>query len=412
MSKASAPPQSHVPGASGSETPGALRSDQVLWPCLFLMVAMFNQTLVVAGLKEFIIDDLGGTVAHATLFFSVETFAYLIFAPLWGLASDRLGFRKPFIVLGFLGSGILYFVLAQVESVDTLLMLRFVQGALSVMGWSILMALVLDQAEDRRRGRIMGLMGAALIFGVSLGAPMGGYVTRSFGARAPLYLAASLLVALAVGSMFLPTRSVRSSPTRISGVLSALRSQPRLLIPMLFHFVDRFTVGFFVVIFPLYVDSLGATDPAVRGRYLAQFLLPFAFLQYFAGRLTDAVGPFKPLIVGSLLYGLVLCFVGFSDLGLLWPVMVVLGVLAAVMFPPAIALTARYSSRETRGTAMGGFNFAGSLGFTIGPLVGGWAYQRSGYELAFLVSGTMEIVLAIATALVVLRWKRMGTHTI
>ena len=45
-----------------------------------------------------------------------------------------------------------------------------------------------------------------------------------------------------------------------------------------------FHVGFFVVVFPLYVDSLGATDPAVRGRYLAQFLLPFAFLQYFSGR--------------------------------------------------------------------------------------------------------------------------------
>ncbi len=381
----------------------------VLWPCAFLMVAMFNQTLVVAGLKEFIIGDLGGTVAHATLFFSVETLAYLIFAPLWGLASDRLGMRKPFVVLGFLGAGVLYAVLGRVDSVEVLLWVRFAQGALSVMGWSILMALVLDQAEDRRRGRVMGMMGAALILGVSLGAPMGGYVTRSYGARAPVYLAAILLIALAVGSAFLPSRRPRSSPTRVSGVLAALRAHPRLLMPMLFHFVDRFTVGFFVVIFPLYVDSLGATDPAVRGRYLAQFLLPFAFLQYFSGRLTDVVGPFRPLIIGSLLYGLVLCFVGFSDLGLLWPVMVLLGVLAAVMFPPAITLTSRFSTPQTRGTAMGAFNFAGSLGFAIGPLVGGWAYERSGYGAAFLISGTMEVALAIGAAIVVAGWVRRGT---
>ncbi len=381
----------------------------VLWPCFFLLVAMFNQTLVVAGLKEFIIGDLGGTVQHATLFFSVETLAYLIFAPLWGLASDRSGTRKPFIVAGFLGSGLLYALLGQVQSVETLLWIRFAQGALSVMGWSILMALVIDQAEGSRRGRIMGMMGAALILGVSIGAPFGGYVTRSFGARAPVQLAAILLVALAAGSIFLPTRNIRRSPTRVSGVLGALRAKPRLLMPMAFHFVDRFTVGFFVVIFPLYVDSLGATDPAVRGRYLGQFLLPFAFLQYFTGRLTEKVGPYKPLLIGSLLYGLVLCFVGFSDLGLLWPVMVILGVLAAVMFPPAIALTARFSTAETRGTAMGAFNFAGSLGFAIGPLVGGWAYERSGYGAAFLISGTMEVALAIGAAIVIAGWARRGT---
>lgn len=389
-------------------TPSAAARSSVLWPCLFLMVAMFNLTLVVAGLKEFIIEDLGGTVVHATLFFSVETLAYLIFAPLWGLLSDRAGVRKPFIVIGFLGSALLYASFGLIDDVTWLLVLRFLQGGMSVMGWSILMASVLDRAEGRGRGRIMGFMGGALILGVSLGAPMGGYVTRAWGARAPLHLAALLFGLLAIGSLFLQTRPIQTSPARLGGVFTALRGQPRLVLPMLFHFVDRFTVGFFVVVFPLYVDSLGATDPAVRGRYLAQFLLPFAFLQYFSGRLTDAVGPFKPLILGSLLYGIVLCVVGFSDLGLLWPVMVVLGVLAAVMFPPAITLTAQYSTPQTRGTAMGAFNFAGSLGFVVGPLIGGWLYERSGYGAAFLFSGTMEILLALATAVVVARWARRG----
>ena len=37
---------------------------------------MLNLTLVV--------DELGGTVADAALFFTVEMVAYLLFAPLWG----------------------------------------------------------------------------------------------------------------------------------------------------------------------------------------------------------------------------------------------------------------------------------------------------------------------------------------
>lgn len=392
--------------SDASRQPGTSPSSTVGWACLFLLVAMFNLTLVVAGLKEFIIDELGGTINHATLFFSVETFAYLLFAPLWGLLSDRLGTRKPFVVAGFFGSGLLYTLFGLIDNVTTLLVLRFFQGALSVMGWSILMAAVLDQVGDRGRGKMMGLMGASLILGVSLGAPMGGYVTRSLGPRAPLYVAAVLFVIIALGSLILPSSRIRSAPTRLTSILTALRGQPRLLLPMAFHFVDRFTVGFFVVIFPLYLDSMGATDPAVRGRYLALFLLPFALLQYASGKLTDAIGPYKPLVAGSLAYGIVLCAVGFADLALLWPTMVTLGVLAAVMFPPAITLTSLLSEPSTRGTAMGGFNFAGSLGFAVGPLVGGWMYAWRGYASAFLLSGTLEILLSISAAVIIVRWHR------
>lgn len=391
---------------SPTDRPGNAPRSGILLPCLFLLVAMFNLTLVVAGLKELIIDELGGTIGHATLFFSIETFAYLIFAPVWGLASDRLGKRKPFIVAGFLGSGLLYGLFGLIDQVEVLLALRFVQGALSVMGWSVLMTSVLDLVGERDRGRMMGMMGAALILGVSLGAPVGGYVSRDLGARAPLHVAAVLFLLIAAGSLLLPSDRVQRASTRLSSLFEAVRLQPRLVLPMLFHFVDRFTVGFFVVIFPLYLDSMGATDPAVRGRYLSLFLLPFALLQFATGRLTDAFGPWKPLIFGSLAYGLTLCAVGYANLLTLWPIMVLLGVLAAIMFPPAIALTSMYSEPSTRGTAMGAFNFAGSLGFAIGPLVGVWMYTLSGYPNAFVLSGTMEILLALATAVIVGRWAR------
>ena len=74
---------------------GAGQTPQMLLPCTLLFVAMFNLTLIVAGLKEFVIEDLGGTIADATLFFSVETFAYILFAPVWGVLSDRMGRRRP-----------------------------------------------------------------------------------------------------------------------------------------------------------------------------------------------------------------------------------------------------------------------------------------------------------------------------
>ncbi|MCZ6507444.1 MAG: MFS transporter [Acidobacteria bacterium] len=377
----------------------------VLLPCLLLFGAMFNLTLVVAGLKELVLDELGGTVRDATLFFSIETTAYILFAPLWGLLSDRIGRRKILIVTGFALSALIYGLYQFVHSIPLLLTLRFFQGACSVMGWSLVMALLLDLPARRRSGRYMGLMGAALILGVAIGAPMGGYLTRWFGARAPLDAAAVLFALLALCALLLREPTDLRGGLRLRRIVEALRSTPRLFLPMLFHFVDRLAVGLFVVIFPLYLDTLGAGDAAVRGRYLSLFLLPFAFLQFFTGRMAERTGPYRPLIFGSLAYGIVLATVGYADLYLLWPVMIALGVFAAVMFPPAILLTAQLAVPGSRASAIGAFNLAGSLGFAVGPLVGAWAYAARGFGFAFALCGVFEILLAVGTAI---WWLRSG----
>jgi len=358
---------------------------------------MLNLTLIVAGLKELVIGELGGTAHDASLFFSIEMAAYIVFAPVWGILSDRSGRRRALVALGFLACAPLYAAYSAVDSIPALLSLRFVQGAFAVMGWSTLMALVLDQVDDRRRGRYMGLMGGALILGVSLGAPVGGYVSRHLGARAPLQVSAALFLLMGLASLALREPAQHRRQVALAEIAHALRSRPRLLLPWLFHFVDRYTVGFFVVLFPLYLGSLGVDDPAVRGRYLALFLVPFAVLQYFTGRLSERTGPYPPLILGSLLYGIVLCAVGYSDLHSLWYVMVALGVLASVMFPPTLTLTGDFSDPRTRGSAMGGFNLAGSLGFALGPVVGAWAQGVAGFGFAFVVAGVLEIAAVLVT---------------
>ena len=390
-----------------NQTSGPWRT--VVLPSIFLMVAMFNLTLIVAGLKELIVDDLGGTTRDTSLFFSLEMAAYILFAPLWGLLSDRWGKRRPLVLVGFLFSGLLYLSYLHVTTVGMLLAVRFVQGAFSVMGWSTLMAMVLDHPDDSRRGRYMGIMGACLIFGISMGAPFGGVITREMGIRAPLQVAGWLFLLLAAGVLALPRQETLRKQESLKNVFLTLKQSPRLLFPFAFQFADRYTVGFFVILFPQYLASLGVEDPAIRGQYLACFLLPFAFLQYFTGRLAERVGPYKPLLIGSFIYGLMLCLVGYSDLYGLWWVMAVLGILASIMFPPAILLTAQLSDPETRGSAMGGFNLAGSLGFAIGPLVGVWVYEMAGFGPAFVVSGAVEVVLVLFAAGLLLRWSRQGT---
>ena len=69
--------------------------------------------------------------------------------------------------------------------------------------------------------------------------------------------------------------------------------------------------------------------------------------------------------------------------------------------------------------ALGAFNAAGSLGFIVGPLVGGAVSEivaartdwQTGYSAAFTVAGLAEVVLVLATVPALRRLVRSGRTT-
>ena len=372
-------------------------------PCLALFVAMLNLTLVVSGLKELVVDELGGTVAASALFFTVEMAAYLVCAPLWGALSDRIGRRRPFIVLGFAISGLLYLAYLTIDSIPTLLALRFVQGGAAIAGWSTTMALLFDHAEESTRPRLAGLAGASLILGVGLGAPIGGILTSQFGARAPLTAAGVLFLLLAIVALALPEAKVTRTRPTLGEVFRALATRPRLLLPWSLYAMERFTVGLFVVVFPLWLVERQGADPAARGRALALFLLPFAFFQLGTYRLSKRFGPFALLAFGTAGYALAFAMLGRTGPSYTGPILILMGALAAIIFPPTLALTAEWTAPESRASALAGFNVAGSLGFALGPIAGAWAQHAAGYTASFDLAATAAAAGALAATAALLR---------
>jgi MFS family permease len=370
---------------------------------------MLNLTLVVAGLKELVVDDLGGTVADAALFFTVEMAAYLLFAPLWGALSDRSSRRKPFIVAGFAASGLFYLAYLWIDSIPLLLTLRFLQGGASIAGWSTTMALLFDRADPEdpsSRARLAGFAGASLILGVGLGAPIGGLVTQHWGGRAPLALAGALFLLLALAALALTEAAAVHVRPRLRDVARALASRPRLLLPWALYAMERFTVGLFVIVFPLWLLAQHGADPAARGRALAAFLLPFAFLQLGTYRLARRFGSFALLAIGCGGYALAFAALGRVGGGAFYPLLVTLGALAALIFPPTLALTAEWTAPEARASALAGFNVAGSLGFALGPVAGAWAHQVAGFTAAFDIAAAAALAGALAAGAALIRSRR------
>lgn len=311
---------------------------------ILMFIANFNFTLIVPSIKELVIEQFNTNEVVASLFITVEMIAYIIFGMIWGALSDKQGKRKKFIVIGLAGSAVMYFTMTLANSLDLLIAFRFIQGAISIMAWSLIMTSVLDIASKTSYGRVMGSIGCCMALGIGFGAPVGGKVADVFGMFAPLYLASILFLVATIISLKVKEHKIKHKPKSIFRAIKVLREKKKLAIPYAYGFVDRFTSGFFVFVFPLFMAEVHNASSGMRGMYLSIFLLPFALLQYPFGKLSDKIGRTPPLVLGSLFYGILVGTIGFTVLigqeakKALGLIMLGCGILAAMMFPPSIAL--------------------------------------------------------------------------
>ncbi|WP_339105340.1 MFS transporter [Haloterrigena salinisoli] len=379
-----------------------------------VFAVLFSQLLLYPGVST-LVDALGAdaatsafaaTALDASMWFLVAEFAgYVAFVGVWGAASDITGRRTPFIVAGALAGAASYAALAAVPAIGAIpfegvLVMRFVQGSLTIGAFSLTMTMLMDL--EGGHGRNMGAAGIAIGLGAALGAPIGGQLSE-VDPLAPLLGAAGLLVVVGL----LVTRVADRSPDSrraARALLEGVRKRPTLSIPFAFGFIDRMTAGFFALVGTLYFQDAFDVGPAATGLLLACFFAPFALLQYPMGALSDRIGRTIPIVVGSVCYGVGILAVGAApSIATAAIGMVGVGVLGALVSPATMALVTDIAAESERGLAMAGFNVAGSLGFLGGFLIGGTVASDYGYGLAFLAIGGLEIAIALLAVPVFLR---------
>ncbi|ELY35898.1 MFS transporter [Natronorubrum tibetense] len=380
-----------------------------------VFAVLFSQLLLYPGVGT-LVEVLGAdettsgfaaTELDASMWFLVAEFAaYVAFVGVWGLASDVTGRRTPFIVAGALAGAVGYAALAAVPTIGSIpfegvLVLRVLQGAMTIGAFSLTMTMLMDLAGGH--GRNMGAAGIAIGLGAALGAPVGGQLTE-LDPLAPLLGAAVLLVCVGALVTRVEDRTPDSRRTT-RALLEGVRKRPTLSIPYAFGFVDRLTAGFFALVGTLYFQEAFGIGPAATGLLLACFFAPFALLQYPMGALSDRIGRTIPIVVGSLCYGIGILAVGAApSVATVAVAMIAVGVLGALVSPATMALVTDIAAESERGIAMAGFNVAGSLGFLGGFLVGGTVASAYGYDLAFLVVGGLEIAIALIAVPMFVRW--------
>ncbi|WP_030665123.1 MFS transporter [Streptomyces cellulosae] len=144
------------------------------------------------------------------------------------------------------------------------------------------------------------------------------------------------------------------------------------------------------------------TSLLVLGGLLALYDGAEVLLKPVFGTLADRIGA-RPVLLGGLV-----AFAAASALyavvdspGWLWAARLGQGAAASAFSPSASALVARLNPAARHGRAFGGYGFCKSVGYTLGPLLGGVLVWAGGLRLLFMVMVLLGVVVAAWAALAV-----------
>ncbi|MFP8781876.1 MFS transporter [Planococcus plakortidis] len=175
----------------------------------------------------------------------------------------------------------------------------------------------------------------------------------------------------------------------------AVKSTKFALYILMFNmFIAMSGIGLIIPIMPAYLETFG-----VAGQALGTLIATFAFAQFLfspiSGELSDKYGRKNLIIFGLIVFGLSQLVFGLAtELWILYVARFFSGLGGAFLIPPMMAFVADITTYEERGKGMGLLGASMSLGFMIGPGIGGFLSEVS-LEFPFYVATSVALLSAL-----------------
>lgn len=367
------------------------RALPILFLVMFLVMIGFG---IIIPVLPFYAEKMGANPTQLGLLMAVYSLMQLIFAPIWGRLSDRIG-RKPVMMIGIAGLALSFFLQALASQLWVLFAARIIGGMLSAANMPTAMAYVADITTPENRGKGMGIVGAAVGLGFVFGPAIGGVFSKS-SMSMPFYLAGASSLITLILVFFLLEESLQKGDEGIDPSNNPSRWAA---------FTGPSTILFLLQLFiSLSLSGLEATFAyfAAKRAGLGATQLGYIFMiMGFAGAMVQGglVGKLtKKYGEGAVIQGgIIVSIIGFSLILLVDSFataaiyLSIFGIGNGVIRPSVSSLLTK-TSTSGHGNATGLLSSFDSLGRIIGPPLGGWLFSLS-MGLPY-ISGAIISVLA------------------
>jgi DHA1 family multidrug resistance protein-like MFS transporter len=391
-----------------------------------ILILSFTLVVVTLGfglvmpIMPFYMDQLGAGGLELGLLVASYAVMRLIFGPIWGSLSDRIG-RKPVMLIGIFGYGVTMVGFGLATQLWMMFVARILSGVLSSATSPTTMAYIGDSTSEEERGGGMGLLGAAAGMGTIFGPALGGLLAE-YTLAMPFFVAAGLsLAAMMLIILFLPESLPKGTPSTNAGASTEKIERP-LLDPrawldaifspigslLLLAFLATSGMMLFYGVLGLYALNrfgsgteqvgyiftvLGLVTVIGQGLIVGPFTKRYGDLPLIkAGFLLSAVSLLGVMMAGS--YALLLLAIAFFSL------------CSAVLIPVITSLTSKQTAMN-QGVTMGLNNSFVSLGRIFGPLLGGLVFDFH-WGLPFLGGALVMLAGFLASMLIHLQTEQQG----
>jgi DHA1 family tetracycline resistance protein-like MFS transporter len=344
----------------------------------------------------------------------------LIAAPGLGVLSDRFG-RRPILFICLLGSTIGYLIFGLGGALWLLFLGRIIDG-LTGGNISILFGYIADITEPEDRGKYFGMLGSAAGVGSLIGPALGGLLA-TINYRAPFLAAAFLLLLTLVWGYFLLPESLDKEHRITSISVSELNPLKQLGSAFRWANVRWFLLAWFLYALPvsmlqttltvlmkdslgfnatqasLVVTLVGAVDILVQGVLVGWFLAMLGKIRL--GLIALVLASISYLVLGSIAF-------------LAIPLLLLLGIIlfagsGSLVENALRGLLSEMVGQHEQGRVSGVTQSLQSLGWVVGPLIGGFVYTTWGpfqaYASASFITALAIICLWITLPLLQRRYE-------
>ena len=356
---------------------------------------------ILIPLVPYMADRFGTAPQFITPVLGSYSLCQLLAAPWWGRLSDRHG-RRPVLMSSLAGACVSYVLLGYARNIWWLLASRMLAG---FMAGNIAAAFAYgsDVSAPEKRAASLGLIGAAIGIGFSVGPPLGGLLaggdphTANFLAPALVSACTSVLAILMVWFVLPESHTAAHRAQHPDeprqGSWQLMRERPALALLAAATLAVTYSQSNLESIFAIWALHRFGLGPRAVGVLLFAIALPALLMQGGLVRLlAPRLGEVRLATAGIVFYvaGLV-CLGGSSVLGVAIAGLLLCGIGLGAYNPSAFALASMQSRGHDRGAVMGGYVASASLARVLGPFTSGALYTLLGPAAPFLVGACVTL---------------------